>query len=48
MKVTEHLDRADRPLIGFEIIPPQCGGRFRDLESLIDDLVRYHPAFSTS
>ena len=45
MKVTEHLDRADRPLISFEIIPPLRGGRFSDLENLIEDLVRYNPPF---
>jgi methylenetetrahydrofolate reductase (NADPH) len=45
MKVTEHLDRATEPLISFEIIPPLRGGNFRDLVSLIEDLVKYTPPF---
>ncbi len=45
MKVTEHLDRAKRPLISFEIIPPQRGGHVRDLMALMDDLVKYEPPF---
>jgi methylenetetrahydrofolate reductase (NADPH) len=45
MRVTEHLERADRPLISFEIIPPLRGGNIRSLLSLIDDLVQYHPPF---
>lgn len=45
MKVTEHLARADRPLISFEIIPPMRGGDVRGLLTLIDDLVRYRPPF---
>ena len=45
MKVTDHLNRADRPLISFEIIPPLRGGNVRGLLSLIDDLVKYDPPF---
>ncbi len=45
MRVTEHLERAERPLISFEIIPPLRGGNIRSLLSLIDDLVQYHPPF---
>jgi len=45
MKVTEHLARADRPLISFEIIPPLRGGDVRGLLALIDDLVKYRPPF---
>ncbi|MEL7059905.1 MAG: methylenetetrahydrofolate reductase [Acidobacteriota bacterium] len=45
MKVTEHLDRADRPLISFEIIPPLRGGNINGLLELIDDLVRHKPPF---
>ena len=32
MRVTEHLERADEPVITFEIIPPRRGG---DLDSLL-------------
>lgn len=45
MKVTEHLARAERPLISFEIIPPLRGGNIRSLLGLIDDLVVYRPPF---
>ena len=45
MKVTEHLARADRPLISFEIIPPLRGGNVRDLLALIDQLVVHRPPF---
>lgn len=45
MKVIDHLERADRPLISFEIIPPLRGGNVRSLLALIDDLVRYNPPF---
>ena len=45
MKVTEHLAKADHPLISFEIIPPLRGGDVKGLLALIDDLVKYHPPF---
>lgn len=45
MKVTEHLARADRPLISFEIIPPKRGGNIRDVLGLVDDLVKHRPPF---
>ena len=45
MKVTEHLARADRPLISFEIIPPLRGGNVRDLLALIDQGVDRQEAY---
>ena len=45
MKVTEHLDRAERPLISFEIIPPKRGGNVRSIMALVDDLVKHQPPF---
>jgi len=45
MRVIDHLARAERPLISFEIIPPLRGGNIRSLLALIDDLVRYRPPF---
>jgi methylenetetrahydrofolate reductase (NADPH) len=45
MKVIEHLSKADRPLISFEIIPPMRGGDIKGLLALIDDLVKYRPPF---
>ncbi|HUO86087.1 MAG TPA: methylenetetrahydrofolate reductase, partial [Thermoanaerobaculia bacterium] len=45
MKVTEHLERAERPLISFEIIPPLRGGDLPTLLGLIEDLARWRPPF---
>ncbi|HET9227192.1 MAG TPA: methylenetetrahydrofolate reductase [Thermoanaerobaculia bacterium] len=45
MKVTEHLAKAERPFISFEIIPPMRGGDVKGLLALIDDLVKYKPPF---
>ena len=45
MRVTEHLNRATKPLISFEIIPPLRGGNVNELLSLIEDLARYDPPF---
>ncbi len=45
MKVIEHLDRAERPPISFEIIPPLRGGDLKSLLSLIEDLACWSPPF---
>ncbi|MDH3249822.1 MAG: methylenetetrahydrofolate reductase [Acidimicrobiia bacterium] len=45
MKVIEHLESADRPLISFEIIPPQRGGDLDSLLALIEDLAAHRPPF---
>ena len=45
MRVIDHLERATKPLISFEIIPPLRGGNVQKLLGLIDDLVRYEPPF---
>jgi len=45
MKVVEHLARATRPLISFEIIPPLRGGNVSSLLQLIEDLVQFEPPF---
>jgi methylenetetrahydrofolate reductase (NADPH) len=45
MKVTEHLAKADRPLISFEIIPPLRGGDLKGLLTLIEDLAQHNPPF---
>jgi len=45
MKVIEHLDNATAPLISFEIIPPQRGGRLDSLLGLIEDLAQFRPPF---
>ena len=45
MKVTEHLTRATKPLISFEIIPPKRGGDIKSLLAILDDLATYNPPF---
>ncbi len=45
MRVTEHLDAADGPLISFEIIPPRRGGDLDSLLRLIEDLAAHRPPF---
>ncbi len=45
MKVIEHLIKATRPLISFEIIPPKRGGNIHQLLSLLDDIIKYNPPF---
>ncbi len=45
MKVTEHLQKADKPLISFEIIPPRRGGDIKSLLNLVDDLAKFDPPF---
>ena len=44
MKVTEHLDRANEPLVSFEIIPPKRGGVLADVLDLMEDLAQHRPA----
>src|SRR6185436_5599910 len=45
MKVIEHLQRAERPLISFEIIPPLRDGDFKSQLALIETLSEYRPPF---
>ena len=45
MKVTEHLEKAKKTLISFEIIPPRRGGDIQSLLKLVDDLAQYNPPF---
>ncbi|MCF8267539.1 MAG: methylenetetrahydrofolate reductase [Ignavibacteriales bacterium] len=45
MKVIEHLNKAKRTLISFEIIPPKRGGDIRELLQILDDIVKYEPPF---
>ena len=45
MKVTEHLEKASKPFISFEIIPPMRGGHIKDLLDLISDLAKFNPPF---
>ena len=45
MKVTEHLIKARKPLISFELIPPKRGGDIKSLLAVLDDISNYHPPF---
>jgi len=45
MKVTDHLERAKRPLVSFEIIPPKRGGDIKSLLATIDDIATFNPPF---
>src|SRR5512136_2550516 len=45
MKVIEHLAKAQRPLISFEIIPPKRGGDIKGLLGAVDDIAKYNPPF---
>lgn len=45
MKVIEHLEKAKKPLISFEIIPPLRGGDIKQIFEIIDDLKKYNPPF---
>lgn len=45
MKVTEHLEKAKKPLISFEILPLTRGGDIKLLYNVIDDLIKFDPPF---
>ncbi len=45
MKVIEHLEKAQEPLISFELIPPKRGGDIQSLMAVIEDLMKYRPPF---
>ena len=45
MFVTEHIDRAQRPLFSYEIIPPPRGQSVGDVLSMVEDLVPFEPPF---
>lgn len=45
MKVIEHYDRSDEPLISFEIIPPKRGGSVKKVFDSLDQVMKYNPPF---
>jgi methylenetetrahydrofolate reductase (NADPH) len=45
MHVTEHLDRAQRTLFSFEIIPPPRGGTVRDIIDIVEQVAPLKPPF---
>lgn len=45
MKVTDHLKKATKPLVSFEIIPPARGNTGQYILNIVDQLKEYNPAF---
>jgi methylenetetrahydrofolate reductase (NADPH) len=45
MKVIEHYERANEPLISFEIIPPKRGGSVETVFESLDQVMKYNPPF---
>ncbi len=45
MKVTEHLNNADKPLLSFEILPPLKGKSIHNIYDVLDQLIEFAPAF---
>jgi len=45
MKITEHLEKADKTLFSFEILPPLKGDNIENLFSHIDPLMEFKPPF---
>jgi methylenetetrahydrofolate reductase (NADPH) len=45
MKVIEHINNADHPLISFEVLPPLKGKGINALWEHLDPLMAYHPSF---
>lgn len=45
MKVIEHISKADKPLISFEILPPVKGKTIENIYNILDPLMEFRPAF---
>jgi len=45
MKVTEHLQNAKKTLFSFELLPPLKGEQFNDIETKINPLLEFNPAY---
>lgn len=45
MKVIEHYNQADEPLISFEIIPPKRGKSVKKVFDSLDQVMKYNPPF---
>lgn len=45
MKVTEHLKKAKKPLVSFEVLPPLKGNGINHLYSLLDSFMEFNPPF---
>ncbi len=45
MFVTEHLDRANKPLFSYEIIPPARGKSAKEILNIVEQVMVYRPPF---
>jgi len=45
MKVTEHLEKKDKPLFSFEIIPPARGSNGQYIIDIVEQLIQFKPPF---
>ena len=45
MKVTEHIEKAKKPLFSFEILPPLKGVGIQSLYNTLDPLMEFNPPF---
>ncbi len=45
LKVTEHIQQADKTLFSFELLPPLKGQNFESIQKAIDPLLEFNPAF---
>lgn len=45
LKVTEYIEKADKTLFSFELLPPLKGQNFDSIQQTIDPLLEFNPAF---
>lgn len=45
MKVTEHLNKTDKALLSFEILPPLKGKSIQNIYEVLDPLMEFKPSF---
>lgn len=45
MKVIDHLEKATKPLISFELIPPKRGGDITNVLNVLDGIIKFKPPF---
>jgi methylenetetrahydrofolate reductase (NADPH) len=45
LKVTEHIERSDKTLFSFELLPPLKGQHFEHVQQAVEPLMEFRPAF---
>jgi methylenetetrahydrofolate reductase (NADPH) len=45
MKIVDVINQKDKPILSFEIIPPNRGGNIQDIFEVVDDLMKFSPSF---